>query len=70
MLYSNSERGRPDCLMMESKVPVRSSLWSGTRTVTVDSVNLNCIAIWYLITGSKKNYRRMHFSLDIDFVFG
>lgn len=53
--YSNSERGRPDCLIMEINVPVRSSLWSGTGTVTVDSVNFNCMAIWLprLLTSTK-----------------
>ena len=32
---SNSLRGTPDCRMMERRVPVINSLWSGTGTVVV-----------------------------------
>ncbi len=45
IVYSNSERGRRDYRIIDINVPVRSSLWSGTGIVTVDSDVFFCIAI-------------------------
>jgi hypothetical protein len=33
--YSNDDRGRLDCRMIDSSVPIRNSTWSGTGIVTV-----------------------------------
>ena len=43
LAYSNSDRGKPDCLMIDLSVPVRSSRWSGTGTVTVPVGSVFCI---------------------------
>jgi|GEM_PF-5762276 len=43
---SNSERGIPDCLIMDWSVPILISLWSGTGTVLVPSDSFFCITIW------------------------
>lgn len=43
---SNSVRGIPDCRMMDCKVPILISRWSGTGTVMVPIDCFFCITIW------------------------
>jgi len=43
---SNSLRGTPDCLTIESRVPVFNSACAGTGTVTVEAVRRRCITTW------------------------
>jgi hypothetical protein len=40
---SNRERGKSDCLMIPSSVPVFNSAWFGTGTVTVEFLSLFCM---------------------------
>ena len=35
-VYTNNDRSNPLCRMIDIRVPMRSSLWSGTGTVIVD----------------------------------
>jgi hypothetical protein len=44
--YSKSDRGSADCRMIENSVPVRSSRWLGTGTVTVVLPVFSCITTW------------------------
>jgi len=44
--HSKTDRGSRDCLTIEERVPVRTSLWSGTGTVTVPRSSFFCITIW------------------------
>ena len=47
--YSNNDRCNPDCRITDISVPVRSSLWSGTGTVTVLPPGMIfCITTWLL----------------------
>jgi len=60
-VHSNSERDNPDWRIMDSSVPMRSSLWSGTGTVTVDIDVFRCIAIWLprFLTSTKPCFSRI-----------
>ena len=42
----NSERGKPDCLMIPDNVPILNSPWSGTGTVMVVSSSSFCMIMW------------------------
>lgn len=44
--YSKSALLRPDCRMMDRRVPVRISLWSGTGTVLVAFPSFFCMTMW------------------------
>ena len=43
---SNSPLEMPDCRIIDWSVPIRSSVWLGTGTVTVVSGSCFCITIW------------------------
>jgi len=45
-LVSNSERGKPDCLMIPDNVPILNSSWSGTGTVIVVFPSSFCMMMW------------------------
>ena len=44
--HSNSERGMVDCRMIDIKVPMRNSSWSGIGTVVVPSGPKRCMSKW------------------------
>ena len=46
LAHSNNVLGSPDCRMIDIKVPIRSSLWSGTGTVVVSPPSTRCISMW------------------------
>ena len=37
-----------DCRMIDRRVPIRTTLWSGTGTVVVPSADLRCMMMWLL----------------------
>ena len=45
-LASNSDLGKPDCLIIPDKVPILNSPWSSTGTVVVVSASIFCMMIW------------------------
>ena len=55
LAHSNNVLGSPDCRMIDIKVPIRSSLWSGTGTVVVSPLSTRCISMWLPLRLTSEN---------------